>query len=235
VLTTPTPPDPAAVRVRRRAAWLRLGVLLVLVVVAGSLVLLTDGLSIAALREQVARWGPVAPVLFALLYALATVLLLPGTPLTLAAGVLFGPLVGAVTALIGATLGATGAFLLGRAVGRRAVEELAGERVQAVDRHLGERGFVSVLVVRLIPLFPFNVVNLVAGITAVRLPTYVAATAIGIVPGVAILASTGGALDDPTSPRFLASLGAYLAVLVGSSVVARRVRARRAEAEVTRG
>jgi len=232
VSTTTT--DPHAQRVRRRGAWLRLGVLLLLVVVAGSLVLVTDDLSVAGLREQVSGWGPAAPLLFALLYAVATVLLLPGTPFTLAAGVVFGPLLGAATALVGATVGATGAFLVGRAIGRGAVEELAGQRVQAVDRHLAERGFVSVLVVRLIPLFPFNVVNLVAGITAIGLTAYVTATAIGIVPGVLILASTGGALDDPTSPRFLASVGAYLALIVGTSVIARRLRARRPEPEVIR-
>lgn len=221
----------AAARLRRRSAWLRLGVLVLLLLVAGALVLVTDELSVEGLRDQIAGWGATAPVLFALLYAVATVLLLPGTPFTLAAGVVFGPVLGAATALVGATVGATGAFLVGRAIGRGAVEELAGERVSAVDRHLGERGFVSVLVIRLIPLFPFNVVNLVAGITAVRVWAYVAATAIGIIPGVLILASTGGSLDDPTSPRFLASVAAYVALVVGSSLLARRVRARRAAAD----
>jgi len=231
--STADPDTAAAARLRRRSAWLRLGVL-ALLVVAGSLALVTDDLSVEALRDQVASWGAVAPVLFALLYAVATVLLLPGTPFTLAAGVVFGPVLGAATALVGATIGATGAFLVGRAIGRGAVEELAGERVAAVDRHLGERGFGSVLAIRLIPLFPFNVVNLVAGITAVRLSAYVAATALGIIPGVLILASTGGSVDDPTSPRFVASVAAYIALVVGSSLIARRVRARRAAADAGR-
>jgi len=231
VTTSTVEPDAAAARLRRRRAWLRLAILVVLLGIAGALVLLTDDLSVEGLRDQVAGWGAAGPALFALLYAVATVLLLPGTPFTLAAGLVFGPVLGAGTALVGATLGATGAFLIGRAIGRGAVEELAGQRVAAVDRHLGERGFASVLVIRLIPLFPFNVVNLVAGITAVRLWSYVAATALGIIPGVLILASTGGSLDDPTSPRFLASVAAYLALVVGTSLVARRVRARRTGAE----
>ena len=234
MLEPTTEHEVAASPVRRHGAWLRLALLALLVAAAGALVLATDDLSIVGLRDLVGGWGPGAPVLFALVYAVAMVLLLPGTPFTLVAGLVFGPVLGAGTALVGATLGATGAFLVGRAIGRSAGEELAGERVQAIDRHLGERGFVSVLVVRLIPLFPFNVVNLVAGITAVRLTTYVVATAIGIIPGVVILASTGGSLDDPTSPRFLASVGAYLALLVGSSLAARRVRARRATPQPSR-
>jgi uncharacterized membrane protein YdjX (TVP38/TMEM64 family) len=93
---------------------------------------------------------------FAAAYALAATLLLPAAPFTISAGLLFGPVLGTGIALVGATIGATGAFLLGGVLGRGAVEQFDGQRVGALDRYLSRRGFAAVLLVRLVPLFPFN-------------------------------------------------------------------------------
>lgn len=204
--------------------WLRLGVLAALVAVAVWLSVASEGLSLGAIRDTVADLGAIGPLVWVAIYLGATVLLLPGTPFTVGAGVLFGPVVGAVTALVGATLGASASFLVGRGVGREAVAGLAGRRVQAIDRFLSERGFVSVLIVRLVPLFPFNLVNLVSGVTALRFRDYVLATAIGIVPGTVLLAVSGGAIEDPTSPLFLGSVAGFVVLAVAGGVLARRMR-----------
>ena len=205
---------------------LRLGLIALLIVGALALALSADEASFTALRSWIDDLGAVGGIVFVAVYAVATVLLLPGTPFSIGAGVLFGPVLGSAVALTGATLGATGSFLVGRGIGRGAVEQLAGRRVQAVDRMLTERGFVAMLLVRLVPLFPFNVVNLVAGITALRLRQYVLATAIGIVPGTVLLAALGGTIDDPTSPAFLGALAGFLVLTVAGGLVARRLRGR---------
>lgn len=204
----------------------RLGLLALLLIGAGVLALRADELSVTALREVVEPLGPLGPVAFALTYAVAATAMLPGSPFTIAAGLLFGPVVGVVTALAGATLGAVGGFGLGRLVGREAVVGVAGPRTAAVDRFLQQRGMVAVLLVRLVPLFPFNMVNLVSGVTALRLRDYTLATAVGIVPGTVAYAALGGTAADPTSPGFLAAVGLLVALTVTTALLARRLRRR---------
>ncbi len=220
--------EPAASLVIRliRSPWVRLGFLALLIATAAVIAITTDIRSLGGLRATIDDLGIIGPLVLVVVYAVATVALLPGTPFTLAAGALFGPVLGFGTAMVGATIGATLSFLVGRAVGRSAVAQLAGRRVEAIDRFLGERGFLAILMIRLIPLFPFNVVNLVAGVTAIRLRDYVLGTALGIVPGVALLTVLGGSIDDPTSPTFIGAALGFLALTVVASLVARRMRAK---------
>jgi len=206
--------------------WARLALLAAMVVAALVIAVTTDGFSLEGVRGTIDELGMSAPLVYVLLYGVVTVLLFPGTPFTVGAGLLFGPVVGSATALVGATLGATCSFLVGRVIGRSAVEQLAGRRVQAIDDFLSSRGFIAILMVRLIPLFPFNVVNLVCGVTALRLRDYVLGTAIGIIPGTVLLAALGGSIDDPTSPVFLGALAGFVALTVISGLAARRMRAR---------
>lgn len=209
-----------------RSPWLRLGLLTLMVLLAAVVALTADDLSLGGVRDAVEEFGAGGPIVYVGLYALVTVLLLPGTPFTILSGVVFGPVVGSVVALVGATLGATVSFLVGRGIGRPAVEQLSGRRVRAIDAFLAERGFVSMLVVRLVPLFPFNVLNLVAGVTALRFRDYVLATAIGIVPGTVLLAAVGGSIDDPTSPMFIGAVVGFGLLAAIGGLVARRMQAR---------
>jgi len=209
-----------------RSPWLRLGLLGVMVVLAAVVALSADDPSLHAVRGAVGALGAWGPLVYVGLYASVTVLLLPGTPFTILAGVLFGPVVGSIVALGGATLGATLSFSVGRGIGRSAVEQLSGRRAQAIDAFLAERGFVSMLIVRLVPLFPFNVLNLVSGVTALRFRDYVLATAIGIVPGTVLLAAAGGSIDDPTSPVFIGAVVGFVLLALIGGLVARRMRAR---------
>jgi uncharacterized membrane protein YdjX (TVP38/TMEM64 family) len=209
-----------------RSPWSRLGFLGLMVLLAAGVALSADDLSLGGVRDTVEAFGAGGPIIYVGLYALVTVLLLPGTPFTILSGVVFGPVLGSFVALGGATLGATLSFLVGRGIGRTAVEQLSGRRVRAIDAFLTQRGFVSMLVVRLVPLFPFNVLNLVSGVTALRLRDYVLATAIGIVPGTVLLAAAGGSIDDPTSPVFIGAVVGFLLLAVIGGLVARRMRAR---------
>jgi uncharacterized membrane protein YdjX (TVP38/TMEM64 family) len=206
--------------------WVRIAILTALLAAAGMIALTTDIRSLDGLRTVIDGMGPFGPIAFVIVYAVAMVVLLPGTPFTVAAGVLFGPVFGSFVALIGATIGATLAFTVGRAIGRRAVEQVTGRRVATIDRFLADRGFVAILMVRLIPLFPFNVVNLVSGVTGLTRRDYVLGTAVGIIPGTVLLAAMGGSIDDPTSPTFIAAALGFVALTVVASLVARRMRTR---------
>ena len=204
----------------------RLGLLAGLLVVATALALRADDLSVSALRAVVEEAGPFAPLAYGILYAAAVTVMLPASPLTVAAGVLFGPVVGVVTVLAGATTGAVGAFGIARVVGRAPVERLTGRRARALDRFVAERGLVALLLLRLVPVIPFSVLNLVAGVTALRLRDYTIATALGIVPATVAFVAVGGTLDDPTSPAFLAAVGLLVVVAVGGALGARLLRRR---------
>jgi uncharacterized membrane protein YdjX (TVP38/TMEM64 family) len=136
-----------------------------------------------ALEAWINDAGAIAPLLFMLIYALAAVLFLPGSVLTLAGGALFGPVLGTFYNLTGATLGATLAFLIARYLTSDWVAGKAGGRVKQLINGVEGEGWRFVAFVRLVPLFPFNLLNYALGLTRLRLVPYVIATYIFMLPG----------------------------------------------------
>lgn len=137
----------------------------------------------AALERALGHFGRWAPVLFIGLYALAAVLFVPGSVLTIAGGALFGPVWGTLWNLLGATLGATLAFMAARYIASDWVSARAGERLGRLIRGVEEEGWRFVALVRLVPLFPFNLVNYAFGLTRIRLGEYVLASFVCMAPG----------------------------------------------------
>ena len=142
--------------------------------------------------------GPWGPALFALLYVAATVLFLPGLILTLGGGAVFGLAKGVVTVWLAATLGATAAFLVGRYLARDAVaRRLAGHpRFAAIDAAVGREGWKIVLLMRLSPVFPFNLLNYAFGLTRIALRHYVLASWVGMLPGTVMYVYVGSLAGD---------------------------------------
>ena len=212
--TTRSPVRPSTSR------WLRLA-LLVALVAGGALVAWRVGLM--RLRDPVAlarslrrmHGGVATAPWFVLAYAAAATLGLPATPFTLAGGALFGVRVGALLNWLGATLGACGAYALGRALGADAAHALLGPRARALDAAVARHGFTGLLRLRLVPLVPFNALNFGSGIAGMRLRDFVAATALGILP--ALVAYTtladallGGAAGARTEALRRAAIGGLL-------------------------
>lgn len=139
-------------------------------------------------------WGPVAYIAG---YVLATVLFAPGVILTLASGVIFGLFWGTVYTVIGATLGAACAFLVARYLARGFVERRLAERprFQAIDRAVGRQGFKIVFLMRLSPIFPYNLLNYALGLTRVRFSDYLLAC-VGMIPGTLLYVYYGKALGS---------------------------------------
>ena len=145
-----------------------------------------EQLDIAALQSWVRDAGIVAPLLFITLYALATVLFLPGSVVTLAGGALFGPVWGTLYNLVGATLGALLAFLLTRHLAAHWVQtkiENAGGWAQRLVRGVEAEGWRFVAFTRLVPLFPFNLLNYALGLTRIPLLHYVVTSFVFMLPG----------------------------------------------------
>ena len=155
--------------------------------------------------------------IFILTYIAVTGLSLPGAViLTLAGGFVFGGVFGTLFVNLGATTGATLAFLAARYLLRDWVEQKFGAWVEPVQQGFAKNAFSYLLTLRLIPLFPFFAVNLVSGLTRVSVGTYIAATAIGIIPGSFVYAYAGRQLGTINSLKEIASpnvIGAF--VLLG--------------------
>ncbi|MFM6064543.1 MAG: TVP38/TMEM64 family protein, partial [Microcystis panniformis] len=128
--------------------------------------------------------GAIGAIAFIIIYILATVAFFPGSILTLGAGVVFGLVLGSFYVFIGATIGATAAFLVGRYLARGWVaEKIQGNnKFQAIDEAVGKEGLKIVLLTRLSPIFPFNLLNYAYGITGVSLKDYLLGCA-GMIPG----------------------------------------------------
>ncbi|MBI3357396.1 MAG: TVP38/TMEM64 family protein [Nitrospirae bacterium] len=155
--------------------------------------------------------------IFIVAYATVAGLSLPGAAiLTLAGGFLFGAVFGTLFVNVGATTGATLAFLTARYLLRDTVEQKFGKWLGPFQEGFAKNAFSYLLTLRLIPLFPFFVVNLVSGLTRVNVGTYVAATALGIIPGSFVYAYAGRQLGTINSLKEIAStnvIGAF--VLLG--------------------
>ncbi len=141
--------------------------------------------------------GALGPIVFILGYAVAVVAFVPGSLLTLAAGAIFGLAEGTLYVLVAATLGSTLAFLIARHGARAAIEKrLEGdERFAAIDRAVGAEGLKIVFLLRLSPVFPFNLLNYSLGLTQVRLVDYFVAS-IGMLPGSLLYVYTGKVAGD---------------------------------------
>jgi uncharacterized membrane protein YdjX (TVP38/TMEM64 family) len=223
-----------------RSRWRWLPWALAAAAVVGAVVLLGRGGAayVAGFAGWVERQGHWGPVLFVLGYAAATVAFLPGSLLTLAAGALFGLVWGTAIAFGGAVAGSTAAFLVSRYLARPlVVRRLAPDpRFRRIDEAVGARGLRLVLLLRLSPVLPFNVLNYALGATRVRLGDYLLGAA-GMLPGTVLYVWTGKLAGDvasvaagaaaPRGPGYWTMLGVGLAATAAVTVMVTRM-ARRA-------
>jgi len=179
-------------------------------------------------RHWIEGLGPWGPVVFALVYALATVAAIPGSVITVVAGAIFGSVVGVGVVSIGSTLGATGAFVLGRWFARDSVAKWldGNQRFARLDGLTREHGAIIVAITRRVPLFPFNLLNYGFGLTRVPLRTYGFWSWLCMLPGTVLYvvgadAVTRG-LAEGRVPWTLVGIVAVTAVVL--SVIVARAR-----------
>jgi uncharacterized membrane protein YdjX (TVP38/TMEM64 family) len=175
---------------------------LLAVVVVVALLVASRVLPVGEYLKQFLDWirdlGPMGYVLFIVVYVLAAVMFLPGSVLTLGAGAVFGLVGGFIVVSIGSTLGASAAFLVGRFLARDAIaRKVEGNaRFAAIDRAVGREGFKIVLLTRLSPIFPFNLLNYAYGLTKVGFWPYVLASWLGMMPGTVLYVYIGTAAGE---------------------------------------
>ncbi len=183
------------------------------------------------LEAAIASWGALAPLIYMAIYAIAPSLFLPGLPITVAGGILFGPFWGVVYTIIGSTMGACVAFLVSRYLARDWVEQrLKSPRWQRLDQAVERHGWRVVAFTRLIPLFPFNLLNYAFGLTKIRFGHYAITTFFAMLPAcIAFIVFSSSLLDllrGKVSLTFIIGL-ALIAVVSMIPLLYRKYRARK--------
>jgi len=209
-------------------------------VICAVVALIVVGRQAGSYVPQFARWvdglGVWGPLVFIVGYALAAVAFVPGSLLTLAAGAIFGLTRGVVYVFIAATLGSAAAFLVSRYLARAAVERRLARnpRFAAIDRAVGAQGRKIVFLLRLSPVFPFNLLNYGLGLTQVRFADYMVA-AIGMLPGTLlyvyygklvgdVAALAGGAAPEKGAGYYAVLVVGLVATVVVTTLVTRVAR-----------
>lgn len=211
-----------------QGGWWRLALLGVWVV-GGSVGVAVLGLpSPESVQGLITGLGPASPAVFLVAAAALTVVLFPRAFLSVAAGLAFGVVLGTMLSVIGTSIGAAGAYYIGRRAARDAVveRERDGGKLARADAWLGDHGFVAVLYARLIPVMPFMLVNYACGVSSVRFRDFFAGTLVGSVPITMALAGLGYSLRDWNSPLMWAA-GAMILVLAVAGLVVQRLQRRR--------
>lgn len=174
--------------------------------------------TLLAMAEAI-RNSPISTLLVLAIYVIGSCLMVPVTLLTIATALSFGPYTGFALAFSGSLLGGLVSYLLGRWLGRDVVQKLAGEKVNRLSRKLARRGWLTIAVVRMIPIAPFTIVNMVAGSSHISTRSFLIGTAVGMGPGILAIMIFEGALEHAIrepgwSSVFVPIIGLSLAILV---------------------
>jgi len=189
-------------------------------------VYLLGGIKPAQLKIFLGSLGIRAPIIYILLYILATLFLLPSTPLNLTGGALFGLLWGTLWTSLGAVLAAIISFTFTRTIGREYMSKRLAGRWENLNAELYQGGLFYMFALRLLPLIPYGLVNFAAGLTSIKFKDYLLGTILGTVPGILPFVMMGSGLNsvkDGNVVPFLSGLG-LIGVLVGLATWYRRRR-----------
>ena len=201
---------------------LAIGLFCIIATVIG--IVLLSGIDRSQLQLWLQQMGMWAPVLYILIYSIATICILPSTPLNLTGGAIFGAVWGTVWTSIAAILAAILAFGFSRTIGRSLVERKLAGKWESIDREMQQGGFFYMFAIRLLPLIPYGIVNFAAGLTSIKFRDYFLGTLLGTVPGILPFVMMGAGLTALKQGDVLPMLVglALTGMLVGTATWYRR-------------
>lgn len=181
-------------------------------------------------RQQLQIWletaGVYAPILYVILYTLATWLILPSTPLNLTGGAIFGIWWGTTWTTLAALAAAISAFIFTRTVGRKFVARKLAGRGNAIDTEIRQGGLFYIFAIRLLPIIPYGIVNFAAGLTSIKFKDYLLGTMLGTLPGVLPFVMMGAGIGELSRGNIFPLICAFAltGILVGGATWYRRHR-----------
>lgn len=184
--------------------------------------------SVGDLQARLAALGPWAPAGYILLFTLLPVVFVPVAVLALAGGLLFGLVLGSIYTFLGAMLNCALMFLISRRLGRERMERYIRQKLPPVwqarlRRAGGRQGFWLLVVLRLIPAVPYNLINYAFGLTSMGFPQYLLASAVGIIPGTLVFINIGDKALAPSGPTFWIAIGLLVLLLAVTALLGRRL------------
>ena len=177
---------------KSKAIILAIGLFCIIATVIG--IAFLSGIDRSQLQLWLQQMGIWAPVLYILIYSIATICILPSTPLNLTGGAIFGAVWGTVWTSIAAILAAVLAFGFSRTIGRSFVAQKLAGKWESIDREMQQGGFFYMFAIRLLPLIPYGIVNFAAGLTSIKFRDYFLGTLLGTVPGILPFVMMGAGL-----------------------------------------
>lgn len=187
-----------------------------------------SGVSAEGVRDALLRYSDLAPVIYMLLFAVLPAFFFPVAVLAFAGGLLFGLLWGSVYTFIGAVINCALMFFLARRIGREKIRALVQRKLPSVwqarlKKAGGRKGFLLLIILRLIPAVPYNLINYAFGLTEMPFAAYMLGSAIGIIPGTLVFINIGDKALDVTSPSFWIALGLLVLLLAVTAFMSKKL------------
>lgn len=187
-----------------------------------------SGVSAEGVRDALLRYGDLAPAIYMLLFAVLPAFFFPVAVLAFAGGLLFGLLWGSVYTFIGAVINCALMFFLARRIGREKIRALVQRKLPSVwqarlKKAGGRKGFLLLIILRLIPAVPYNLINYAFGLTEMPFAAYMLGSAIGIIPGTLVFINIGDKALDVTSPSFWIALGLLVLLLAVTAFMSKKL------------
>ncbi|TFD99932.1 TVP38/TMEM64 family protein [Jeotgalibacillus sp. R-1-5s-1] len=207
----------------RKWGW----IVLIVIILAGLIILNRTVLDLSPerIRNWILSFGMLAPLLYVLFYSARPFILFPASVLSLAGGLAFGPVYGTLLTITGATAGAILAFMFAKKAGARRIETKLGDRGRKLQDQLEHNGFFIVLLLRLVPIFNFDLISYAAGASKIRLLPFSLATLIGIIPGTFAYTFLGFSAGSDSSGTIVLAISIFAIVFIVPMLFRNKIKA----------
>ncbi|GAA0709506.1 TVP38/TMEM64 family protein [Paraclostridium ghonii] len=198
--------------------FLKILLSIILILIIGSIIykILNMNINPSDIQKYVTSFGKLAPLVYIVMFALVPLTLFPDSVLAIGGGLIFGLAKGYLYTLIGALLGASLSFYISRKLGRNFVKKITKEKLDNIEEMINSKGFFVILLLRLIPLFPFDIISYGAGLTNIKYRDFLFATIVGTIPGILVFTNIGAQSVDIGSNSFYISIMALILLLLSS-------------------
>ncbi|MGL5329091.1 MAG: TVP38/TMEM64 family protein [Peptostreptococcaceae bacterium] len=191
-----------------------LGVMFLVIVGIAIYKICTLNLGVDEIKAYIENFGKIGPLVYIIMFALVPLTLFPDSILAIAGGLIFGLGKGYIYTTIGALIGGSISFYISRYWGRDIVKKLTKEKLDKIENMINNKGFTIILTLRLIPLFPFDVISYGAGLTCVKYKDFILATLIGTIPGILVFTNLGAQVVNLGSSSFYVSIALLVLLFV---------------------
>lgn len=197
---------------------------MIIIVLISIFILLTTksishDLDIYSIKNYISSFGILAPIIYIIMFSIVPLTFFPDSILAIASGLIFGFCKGYIYTTIGALIGGSLAFFIARYLGYDLVKKISNEKLSNIEKLINKNGFYIIFLLRLIPLFPFDVISYGAGLTNVKYKHFLGATLIGTIPGIAVFTNIGANSVNISSIEFYVSIAMLILLFIISIIL----------------